>query len=94
MSKHLLEILRLAKRRVKMQHPYQCIATVNLANDEASDGDYLLAACGPKLLMVSAIEGKVTSSWSSAPNAVSSKAAPTSVSGTDKSPGMWRRIYR
>lgn len=43
-----------------MPHPFQCIATV-----ATEGGSYLLAACGPKLLSLSAKDGSIASQWTS-----------------------------
>jgi hypothetical protein len=43
-----------------MPHPFQCIATV-----ATEGGAYLLAACGPKLLSLSAKDGSIVSQWTS-----------------------------
>lgn len=52
-----------------MPHPFQCIATV-----ATEGGAYLLAACGPKLLSLSAKDGSIVSQWTS-DAAVSSRIA-------------------
>ena len=43
-----------------MPHPFQCIATV-----ATEGGAFLLAACGPKLLSLSAKDGSIVSQWTS-----------------------------
>lgn len=43
-----------------MPHPFQCIATV-----ATEGGAYILAACGPKLLSLSAKDGSIVSQWTS-----------------------------
>jgi hypothetical protein len=44
-----------------MPHPFQCIASVT--PQEADNGSFLLAACGPKLLSLSSKDGSIVSQW-------------------------------
>ena len=46
-----------------MNHPFQCIATVKPLSTRRYSGDYLLAACGSKLLSVCLTNGKIVSEW-------------------------------
>lgn len=48
---------------LNMQHPFQCIATVQPQTHNRS-ASYLLAACGPKLWSVALESGDVASEWS------------------------------
>ncbi|KAK5116310.1 hypothetical protein LTR85_009282 [Meristemomyces frigidus] len=55
-----------------MQHPFQCIASVQLPG-QATGEEYLAAACGPRLMLVNAGKGIVAARWSTSPTNATSE---------------------
>ncbi|KAK1055549.1 tRNA (guanine-N(7)-)-methyltransferase non-catalytic subunit trm82 [Friedmanniomyces endolithicus] len=49
-----------------MRRPYQCLVAIGPTPRKSTSSFHLLAACGPKLLLLSLDEGEIVSEWGSA----------------------------
>ena len=48
-----------------MRRPYQCVVAIGPTPRNSTSSFHLLAACGPKLLLLTLDEGEIVSEWDS-----------------------------